>query len=366
MSIVLFGKTPAQRAIALIRGQFSAGQPGLWFEAGTFTGLYQDSVGTTPATAVAQPVGLMLDKRLGLVFGPELVTNGGFDTNLSGWTIAAGAPTWSAGTAVLAPADDLRQQLATTAGKKYRVTIAKSGGVNCFLNIGTVAAGNDLLNVYVANGLVFFTATTATSYLRFLGSIASITIDSISICEDAGNHASQATAGARPTIGAASGIQYLTFDGVDAGMATATVAAGAIGNSNMDCFIAVKRNSAAKGILADVDATHFFGAFDSAGGVATASTLVGASSTYLVDGAAVPGGTGTTQVQLNTALTVGPWHLLEVRNLDLSAWTAFQISLLTGYFVNGNIKDVILLPAQSDANRSVIRKYLGSKVGLSL
>jgi len=48
--------------------------------------LFQDAAGTTPVTAVGQPVGLMLDKSKGLVLGPELVTNGGFASNLTGWS----------------------------------------------------------------------------------------------------------------------------------------------------------------------------------------------------------------------------------------------------------------------------------------
>lgn len=35
--------------------------------------MFQDSAGTTPVTAVEQPVGLVLDKRLGLVRGPEII-----------------------------------------------------------------------------------------------------------------------------------------------------------------------------------------------------------------------------------------------------------------------------------------------------
>jgi len=54
--------------------QFSAGQLGAWYDPSDYATLSQDSAGTTPVTtAFAQPVGLMLDKRLGLVRGSELV-----------------------------------------------------------------------------------------------------------------------------------------------------------------------------------------------------------------------------------------------------------------------------------------------------
>ena len=61
-----------------------------------FSTIFQDAAGTIPVTAVGQPVGLQLDKSKGLVLGPELVTNGTFDTDVSGWTnnLSGGTNTW--------------------------------------------------------------------------------------------------------------------------------------------------------------------------------------------------------------------------------------------------------------------------------
>lgn len=41
---------------------FAGGEQGVWFDPSDFTTLFQDSAGTTPVTAVGQPVGKMLDK----------------------------------------------------------------------------------------------------------------------------------------------------------------------------------------------------------------------------------------------------------------------------------------------------------------
>lgn len=41
---------------------FAASEPGVWYDPSDMTTLFQDSAGTTPVTAVEQPVGLMLDK----------------------------------------------------------------------------------------------------------------------------------------------------------------------------------------------------------------------------------------------------------------------------------------------------------------
>lgn len=58
-SLLSSGKTLAQQVAAL----FAGGEQGAWYEPSLTNGtLFQDSAGTTPVTAVGQPVGLMLDK----------------------------------------------------------------------------------------------------------------------------------------------------------------------------------------------------------------------------------------------------------------------------------------------------------------
>ena len=42
---------------------FAASEPGGWYDPSDLTTLFQDAAGTTPVTAVEQPVGLVLDKR---------------------------------------------------------------------------------------------------------------------------------------------------------------------------------------------------------------------------------------------------------------------------------------------------------------
>lgn len=58
-SLLSTGKTLAQQVAAL----FASGEQGAWYEPSlTNSTLFQDSAGTTPVTAVGQPVGRMLDK----------------------------------------------------------------------------------------------------------------------------------------------------------------------------------------------------------------------------------------------------------------------------------------------------------------
>lgn len=176
-----------------------------------------------------------------------------------------------------------------------------------------------------------------------------------------GNHVLQATADARPTWKLESAIYSDLCDGTNDGYATAVFSAGSL-TSDMDCFVAVKRNAVGNFLLATSSAVdvNFFG---NVGGTPTAGS---GTPTAVVDGVAVAGGTGFTGAALSDALTVGVWHVLEFHNLDLSAWDQLKLSQYPGLYLNGQMGGLILAPAQSDAQRAKARRYLGRKVGLSL
>jgi len=57
--LTLFDENPLAAAI---RSLFSAGEQGILLDPSDFSTLFQDSAGTTPVTAVGQPVGKILDK----------------------------------------------------------------------------------------------------------------------------------------------------------------------------------------------------------------------------------------------------------------------------------------------------------------
>ena len=50
------------RVANAIKALFAAGEVGAWYDPSDFSTMFQDSAGTTPVTAVEQPVGLILDK----------------------------------------------------------------------------------------------------------------------------------------------------------------------------------------------------------------------------------------------------------------------------------------------------------------
>ena len=111
---------------------------------------------------------------------------------------------------------------------------------------------------------------------------------------------------------------------------------------------------------------NFFGVAQSASGVVADGGA--GTPTYAANGVSINGGAiNTTRGQLHTAMTVGSWVVLEVRNLNLATgWAAFCIGAYTGFQLNGDFGGCILAPAGDATTRTNNRKYLGAKVGLSL
>ena len=195
---------------------FFSGIPGAWYDPTDLSTLFQDSAGTTPVTAVEQPVGLILDKSQGLARGPEVVTNGTFATNVTGWTAQAGDTlSWDSGNGGRLKIDDTNnfgagiayQIINTVAGTTYAVTFTSSLGTSVQTRIyvgtaiGNASMGFRVDNANATNGTLYFVASGATAYLQFVCQTtgAFSYLDDISVVSVAGNHASQSTAASRPT-----------------------------------------------------------------------------------------------------------------------------------------------------------------------
>ena len=141
----------------------------------------------------------------------ELVTNGTFDSNVSGWTLLAGtgggAITLSANTILFTQGGTSKwmhayQVISTVIGNTYTYSIdevTNSGGVH-EINVGTSAPVNDsnyaadIDSVAVntaATYTITFTATTTTTYINFSnagGSSATNSYDNISVYETDGTN----------------------------------------------------------------------------------------------------------------------------------------------------------------------------------
>ena len=196
--------------------------------------LYQDAAGTTPVTAVEQPVGLMLDKSKGLVLGPELVTNGTFDTSsLTGWAnYGTGSIAYdSAGLrgiiTATGPAGGAYLTLNCVVGKTYKVVFELTAGTKSAVRsligangaVGNVGDTNQILSGVPTQRTIVFTAGATTPQLIILD-WASTTgnwfVDNISVRELPGNHAYQATSANRPVLSARVNLLTKTEDFSDA------------------------------------------------------------------------------------------------------------------------------------------------------
>jgi len=192
---------------------FDNNEVGVRYEIWDTSTLFQNAAGTTPVTAPGQPVGLVLDKSKNRVLGSELVSNGSFNTDITGWTNSApanGTIEWSDGKLLISRVSGglsaYQTMTGLTIGKTYKVEFNFASVVNGVVRLlpgtGTTAPGSTATSNNV--GPVYFVAAATTMYLHLsLGSVngTSGTYDNISVRELAGNHASQATDASRPTYG---------------------------------------------------------------------------------------------------------------------------------------------------------------------
>jgi hypothetical protein len=186
---------------------FTGGAKGAWYDPSDYSTLFQDSAGTTPVTAVEQPVGLMLDKSQGLVLGSELVTNGDF-ASASGWTLpGTGTNSITGGQAVLSAASGylLRTGTSITAGNWYRVSFtvsgySGSGTVRPYIQASPVFGSNVTGNGTFVQYLLATATNASTEVGLNFGTSFTGNIDDISIKSLAGNHALQATSASRPIL----------------------------------------------------------------------------------------------------------------------------------------------------------------------
>jgi hypothetical protein len=199
---------------------FSAGEQGAVFDTNLLTTLFQDTAGVTSVTAPGQTTALALNTIPGLVLGSEVVVNGDFatDTNWvkdTGWTIGGGVLSYD-GTD--APNAVYQVSAILASGKSYRVSITVTmtqGALAVRPQFNSAAGAYQITSSgtysILLSGLGGSLGLLAASFgSRFIG-----TVDNISVKELPGIHATQATAGARPTYRNPSGVPYLEDDGGD-------------------------------------------------------------------------------------------------------------------------------------------------------
>ena len=194
---------------------FSGGKRGVWYDPSDLSTMFQESTGRTAVTADGQPVGLMYDKSRGELFGDELVTNGTFDSDTSGWT-AINSAALSVVSGTLKVEDTTGsfgyaiQLFATEIGKTYTVSLDIVDTSNSTINFAQVGAQGDS-DLYINSNIgvvpnsswtFTFTAQTTASTIQVTGGLGIgkyTTYDNVSVKEVLGTTATQPVATKRPT-----------------------------------------------------------------------------------------------------------------------------------------------------------------------
>lgn len=383
--------------------------PGMWISPRDLTSQWQDSAGTTPVATPgtvadsSNPVGLALDLRA------SPVTSSPSTSDLSGvtWVRYAATP--------LGNQITFTGQYGNIGNIEFfpaNTAAVSIGRIVLTLDIEHVSGNTNLSTVFrdsavpgenVIYPLILTSGqrTTLTQIHVFIGDVpptvpqihivqdrnasnfAVVKLHSVTYAYTPGLHMLQSTSAARPLLSAYDGQTlgpgdtydsagypiFQLYDGVDDGMATAAFAAGTL-IDGMDCMIALRRDSAAAcvaGLYNGIaDATKFFGMAESASGSGCVGSGAG-TPTVWVDNTQLTGGTAVTRGTLHTALTAGSYHILEFRNLDLSAWTATGFGLYASYVFPGARGDIMLYPSTaSTTDKDAARQYLADKYGVTL
>lgn len=178
---------------------FLNGEQGVWYDPSDFSTLFQDSAGTTPVTAVEQPVGLMLDLSKGLAIGSDLLAPLDFST----FATSGGPVTIDSATAYTVAATANVYKAVLTVGKWYRVTINATFTSSAL----TLYNATNALNT-IGSGLT--SGVTATYYFNAVATqfnlrptnAGTVTVNNLALVEISGNHASQSTSASRPVLSA--------------------------------------------------------------------------------------------------------------------------------------------------------------------
>jgi hypothetical protein len=189
---------------------FKNSEQGYWYDSSDLSSMYQDDKGVTPATAPGQgladcSVGMRLDKRLGLTPGSNLATT--LNSAPGSWTYNAGVVTAS-GTAGASDFVEINLSQTIAVGESCIVTVPNTMPTSGFyvnlLSAADTTSSNQAGNLSASATQVIVTATAASTQLRvgrWAGS-PSGTMGPFTVRKLPGNHATQPTAGSRPTLSA--------------------------------------------------------------------------------------------------------------------------------------------------------------------
>jgi hypothetical protein len=202
------GLTPIQQMISAIRRNGGT----LLMTDNAFSGAYVDITGTQPVTALGDLLGLVLDRSYGGALGPELVANGGFDTDSAGWSAYMSTPSVSGGVLTLTAngTPDFPQisypVTGLTVGKLYEISAFAARGTTtspAFISLAAGVNANTSSTVLTKISVKWIATTTSTSATLgiFGGAVTGTALfDSVSVREIPGNHATQSAVASKPSV----------------------------------------------------------------------------------------------------------------------------------------------------------------------
>lgn len=422
---------------------FAGGVVGAWYDPSDLTTLYQDTAGTTPVTAAGQTVALMLDKskqtafetRRNIASNTDIFTSWPQNAGASNTTTTTvnpfGVSTTVAQTSGSTFGGGRYLTLTTTNGATYTssmylksvsgATIVRTGNdkiagwIDVDLSNGTISAQGAAVTasgvVSVGNGWYRcwcrYVATSAgTSITSYVGSASSTTfimwgaqVEAGSTLTDyqaigsslptswLGNHATQATAAARPTYRVdAGGRPYLEFDGVDDWMSTAAI--NLTSTNVMGLFVGMRRlTDAGVGMALEFsvncdnnNGTFAFVAPNVGGPYKYQFNSRGNSGAFAI-GATINTTTAPVSSVVSGLATISPSNVvLRVNGSDAATNTASQgagnygnhqlfIGRRAGsqYPLNANVYGIIMRGAATDASTiACTETWIAAKTGVTL
>lgn len=200
---------------------FGNGEQGVWYDPDDLSTLYQDVTGSIPVTAVGQPVGLMLDKKFGLIRGAELIINGNFES-LGNWSLSASVQISSSKLRFSSsPSNSSAVQLGIVeAGKDYEISYTVDSLTSGAINIKMQGSGGFTGPIVTAAGSYKTILTAgADGSVAIVAAFANTTavIDNISVRALPGSHAGMVLPANKPTLqqNSTTGAYYLSVDADD-------------------------------------------------------------------------------------------------------------------------------------------------------
>lgn len=322
---------------------FADGTAGIYHDFSQTDRLFQDTA-FTAVSADTNPAGVAFEESrwggqtLSQVVSPqtELVTNGTFTTDTSGWsTVLSSLAVVSGRMQVTATSTGGRgvQSFAVVVGKAYRVLFDQENGTQIAgFRAGTTAGGSEYFAVSSTGSYSrAFVATGTTLHLSAIPSgVGTAFYDNISVKEIPGNHATQSTSSARPwyyTPGllrsdasddnllstfvlGSSGNALVAKVKVPASLAATQVVMGTSGSSTARLFMGFNTSGHMVGGVGSDSTTTVVHAVDYRGLTGTMALVeTGSAWTLYWDGVAV-----ATAAQSGTPTTTVPVRLFALNN----------------------------------------------------